>query len=80
LLADRKVVPVAHDITAAPSPQRLAVCPDCREPAVRYLADTSRNAYVDYFRCTECGHVYNVPKGAPDAPHVTVATGRRASA
>lgn len=71
---------MAHDITGVLSPQSLTPCPQCHETAVRQLMDSSQMAYVDYFRCVSCGHVYNQSKGVPNAPHVTVAEGRRASA
>ena len=69
-----------NDTTGALSPQPLAPCPQCHETTVRQLMDSSWMAYVDYFRCVSCGHVYNRSKGLPDAPHVTVAEGRWASA
>jgi hypothetical protein len=50
---------------------RLA-CPICLRGSVHNLETVSRDAAVDYFICTSCMHVWNVPKGA-NAPvhHVT---------
>jgi hypothetical protein len=33
----------------------------------------SKDAEVNYYRCGDCGHVWNVPKDNPDDPprHVT---------
>lgn len=66
--------------TGALSPQPLAPCPDCHESAVRHLTKCSQDALVGYFRCDQCGHVYHLRKGVPDAARVTVAEGRRAGA
>ena len=44
------------------------LCPHCQAPRVRHLEASSRDAEVDYFRCEQCGRVWNVPKNAPMAP------------
>jgi predicted RNA-binding Zn-ribbon protein involved in translation (DUF1610 family) len=41
---------------------RVHACPQCQGPRVLWLADSSRDATVDYFRCGDCGHVWNQPK------------------
>jgi predicted nucleic acid-binding Zn ribbon protein len=39
----------------------------------KWLPGPSKDAHVDYYRCDDCGHVWNVPKDNPDDPlcHVT---------
>lgn len=37
-------------------------CPNCSSDATRWLESTSKEAYVDYFRCDACGSVWNTPK------------------
>jgi hypothetical protein len=37
-------------------------CPVCNASAVQYLANSSKDASVDYFLCQWCGQVWNVPK------------------
>ena len=37
-------------------------CPNCSAGRGRWLEGSSKEAYVDYFRCASCGHVWNVPK------------------
>ena len=54
-------------------------CPVC-ERSARWLDAASQDAHVDYYRCDGCGHVWNVPKGQPDAPRKTVVQGRPYSA
>jgi hypothetical protein len=41
--------------------------------ACAMASGVSKDAQVDYYRCGECGHVWNVPKDNPDDPphHVT---------
>jgi hypothetical protein len=42
-------------------------CPECQSPQTQWLPDPSRYAVVDYYRCEECHHVWNVRKDQPDA-------------
>jgi len=42
-------------------------CPKCGRVG-RRLDEASRDAYVNYYRCDTCGHVWNVSKDNPDAP------------
>jgi uncharacterized Zn finger protein len=37
-------------------------CPSCSVKEGRWLEGSSKDAYVDYFRCDACGHVWNIPK------------------
>jgi uncharacterized Zn finger protein len=37
-------------------------CPSCSVNRGRWLEGSSKDAYVDYFRCDSCGHVWNIPK------------------
>jgi uncharacterized Zn finger protein len=37
-------------------------CPNCASDTGRWLEGSSKDAYVDYYRCGECGHVWNTPK------------------
>jgi hypothetical protein len=37
---------------------------------VRWLRELSKGAYVNYYRCESCAHVWDVPKDDPyAAPH-----------
>jgi hypothetical protein len=49
-------------------------CPACQSGNVIWLEGTSRISRVDYYRCSNCGHVWVIAKGEPNAaPHdVTV--------
>jgi hypothetical protein len=38
------------------------VCPRCFDADVRELTHTNMIAWVWYFRCDTCGHVWNFPK------------------
>jgi uncharacterized Zn finger protein len=51
-------------------------CPICTTETVRLLDVASEDAYVNYYRCLNCGHVWTVPKSNPDGPihHVTKPT------
>ncbi len=44
------------------------MCPQCESADARLLAFNSANAYVDYFRCPQCGHVWNQPKPGETGP------------
>jgi hypothetical protein len=45
-------------------------CPVCGGFFVRRLEELSKYAYVDYYRCAFCAHVWDVPKNDPHAaPH-----------
>jgi uncharacterized Zn finger protein len=48
-------------------------CVACGSQHVVWLPDSSILASVNYFRCGECGYVWNVPKDYPNDPpnHVT---------
>jgi hypothetical protein len=43
-------------------------CPRCQAAAARRLDDLSTAAWVDYFRCEQCGSVWNVPKSGDTPP------------
>jgi hypothetical protein len=43
-------------------------CPKCHSTTPRFLEDTSKEAFVWYYRCQSCGHVWIVPKDNPDGP------------
>jgi Pyruvate/2-oxoacid:ferredoxin oxidoreductase delta subunit len=43
-------------------------CPRCHRLTARWLEESSKHAYVNYYRCDGCGMVWNVPKENPDAP------------
>lgn len=38
------------------------LCPNC-ETAGRFLEESSRYAWVEYYRCDPCGHVWHYAKG-----------------
>jgi hypothetical protein len=45
-------------------------CPSCGGIFVRWLGELSKGAYVNYYRCESCAHVWDVPKDDPyAAPH-----------
>lgn len=37
-------------------------CPECQRNAAYPLEALNREALVDYFRCSACGHVWTTPK------------------
>lgn len=37
-------------------------CPTCQSPTIRWLEGPSKDAWVNYYRCGICGHVWNVAK------------------
>jgi len=43
-------------------------CPHCQARTPRILESASQHAHVWYYRCSECGNVWNVPKDNPDGP------------
>jgi hypothetical protein len=40
-------------------------CSECGSPHAQWLADPSRYAVVNYYRCDDCHHVWNVRKDEP---------------
>ena len=46
-------------------PHRL--CPKCSRDG-RLLESASENAWVFYYRCDDCGHVWSYEKKQPNAP------------
>ena len=46
-------------------------CSECQHPS-RFLTASSAGAFVDYYRCDDCGHVFHVPKDHPEAVPVAV--------
>ena len=43
------------------------LCPECHADG-RYLPGISADAYVDYYRCDKCGHVWTMPKQKAEQP------------
>jgi hypothetical protein len=37
-------------------------CPRCFSGHVHWLEHSSKDAWVDYCRCNDCGHVWNIAK------------------
>ena len=37
-------------------------CPACHGPTTRRLDGASEDAYVNYYRCERCGHVWTTSK------------------
>ena len=37
-------------------------CPNCADMTARVLSGTSADAYVWYYRCQACGHVWTIDK------------------
>jgi uncharacterized Zn finger protein len=50
----------------------IQACPTCGRQTNRLLEASSREAFVNYYRCGECGTVWNKPKNA-DGPIKIVA-------
>jgi DNA-directed RNA polymerase subunit M/transcription elongation factor TFIIS len=48
-------------------------CPACGSILVQWLEETGKDSNVDYYRCGDCGHEWDVPKEDPVATpqHVT---------
>jgi len=46
-------------------------CAHCGGPA-RLLTDLSRQAFVNYYRCDGCGHVWTNEKNKPNSPDTPV--------
>jgi uncharacterized Zn finger protein len=44
-----------------------SLCPRCSKQG-RHLAESSKDAAVDYHRCDHCGHVWSRDKKNPKAP------------
>ena len=38
------------------------LCPACDKPTARPLHDASKLAYVNYYRCEGCGHVWTTSR------------------
>ena len=51
------------DMLRPDSPQQ-ASCPQCLKNTATKLRGISRDAYVDYYRCDRCGHVWTTEKGS----------------
>ena len=52
-------------------------CPNCKNPAPHIVDRVITDAVVNYYRCDECGHVWNTPKDRPEAKAYIVTQGRR---
>jgi len=37
-------------------------CPKCDAPNQSLLESASKHAYVNYYRCPTCGHIWTLPK------------------
>ena len=47
-------------------------CPACNTVTPKLLDETSKGAYVNYYRCGSCGHVWTTTKdGSEIVQHVT---------
>ena len=59
----------------------ICSCPNCQKVG-RLLEYTSTLAYVYYYRCDSCGHVWTLDRNNPNAPPkpVTVPVQRRQEA
>ena len=55
----------AHRVGSAMS---IRPCPKCQHDTPRLLEAASTDAAVNFYRCTRCGHVWNVSKYYPDGP------------
>jgi uncharacterized Zn finger protein len=56
-------------------------CPSCDKLAPRQLEESSRSDAVNYYRCSNCGHVWTIDKFNPaKVTHVTPLTKKPPSA
>jgi len=46
-------------------------CPSCNTSATRMLPETTHHAIVHYYCCTECGHMWTLPKDEQPRGHRT---------
>lgn len=55
--------------SALPGARRMPhrICPQCHRQG-RFLEAASQEAWVDYYRCDVCGHVWAQSKEDPNAP------------
>jgi hypothetical protein len=49
-------------------------CPDCDSPTGRWLEESSKHAWVSYYRCEQCGCIWTYPKGQEGATTPTILT------
>ncbi len=54
------------------------ICLHCQHQG-RLLENASQHAYVEYYRCDTCGHVWSHDKKNPDGPpnHITTPRPKR---
>lgn len=38
-------------------------CPQCLKATGRHLPHSSAEAWVDYYRCDDCGYIWTIKKG-----------------
>lgn len=47
-------------------------CPSCKNQTPRWLEASSKDAYVNYYRCDVCGHIWTLSKDDPTVvKHIT---------
>ena len=46
----------------APSPASKQSCPQCQRASIAFLQNASLDTLVWYFRCDDCGCIWNVRK------------------
>jgi hypothetical protein len=51
-----------------PRPGPARPCPICQSTTARWLEAVSKPAWVNYYRCLACGHLWNIPKPRVMAP------------
>ena len=52
-------------------------CPSCLSPQPTLLAVLSKDARVNYYRCSNCGHVWTIDRETGNVlHHVTALTAR----
>jgi uncharacterized Zn finger protein len=47
------------------------ICPSCQNTG-RFLEASSSHAYVEYYRCDLCGHVWHYAKHDPNARAISI--------
>ena len=68
-------IPGALETPAIAMPIRP--CPDCYTPAARILENASQQAFVWYYRCERCGHVWTESKNDAEGPQKPVTDPRQ---
>jgi uncharacterized Zn finger protein len=65
---------VSEEEAATLSPMPVPPCPSCDEMTAHHLGSSSRNAFVNYYSCQACLHIWTIDKRHPSkVTHITPA-------